>query len=248
MVGISSIPLIDNEIGLKELSRIIYDAVIRQIELKDGDIIVMAHTIVSKAEGRSYDLHHFEVTDRALELARETEKDPRVVAAILSESKRVLKKNKSHLIIELNSGLICANAGVDQSNAGKDRIVLLPENPDRSAHIIREELKNLSGKNCGIIISDTQGRILREGAINIGLGFAGFKNGLLKYKGREDLYGHVLHSTEINIIDELASAAELIMGEANEGIPVVVIKGYKFETGRENSKSLIRKREDQLFK
>jgi len=248
ILAISSIPLIEKKIGLPTLSRLIFEAINRQANLSNGDIIIIAQTIISKAEGRIFDLNEFKVTSEAEKLAKELKKDPRLIAAILSESKQVLKKTDKSLIVELNSGLICANAGVDQSNSGKNKVTLLPKDPDGSALTIKKEIKKISGKSVGIIISDTQGRVLREGAVNIGLGFSGFKNGILHYEGKTDLFGFKLKTTEINIIDELASAAELLMGEANEGIPVVLIKGYNFEPGYDSSKSLIRNRNNQLFK
>ncbi|MHC1590761.1 MAG: coenzyme F420-0:L-glutamate ligase [Candidatus Helarchaeales archaeon] len=248
LIAIKSIPLVRKGIGLRELCRMIHDAVIKQCEFEDGDILVIAHTIVSKAEGRIHSLDEFQPDDEAKKVALEVKKDPRLISAILKEAKTILKKTSRSIIVELPSGLVCANAGIDLSNAGPGNIILLPEDPDESARIIKEELERLSKKRLGIIISDTHGRVLREGAINIGLGFAGFKNGIISHAERRDLFGRKLQTTEINIIDELASAAELLMGQADEGIPVVLIKGYKFEAGSDFSRSLIRKRKNQLFK
>ncbi|MFX1451681.1 MAG: coenzyme F420-0:L-glutamate ligase [Promethearchaeota archaeon] len=147
------------------------------------------------------------------------------------------------------SGVVCANAGIDRSNSGGINLVtLLPENPDGSAKEIREKIKLLSGVDIGVIISDTHGRPFRNGAINIALGISGFKNGILSYVDKKDLFNYKLETTIVNIVDELASAAELVMGESNEAIPVVLIRGYNFEIGNDTSKSLIREKQFDLFR
>ncbi|RLE93637.1 MAG: coenzyme F420-0:L-glutamate ligase [Thermoprotei archaeon] len=228
IIGLENFPLVreGDDLGLL----IVETAKKNNVEIADGDIIVVSSKIVSKAEGRVVKLSEIVPSEKALKIAEITGKDPRLVEVILRESIKVVKAVRGHLIVTTKHGLVCANAGVDKSNvAGTSEIVaLLPENPDESARKIRKRIRELTGKNVAVIITDTYGRPLREGHINMAIGAAGievFKD----YRGTEDLFGYILRVKRIAIADEIASAAELVMGNGAEGIPVAVIKGLKYK-------------------
>ncbi len=247
LIEIPNIPLINPgddiaQILLNSLKKI-------SIEIKNGDIFVIAQAIISKAENRIIELSSIIPSSEAIEFSKSINKDPRIIELILQESTKVLKYNPHALIVEHKNGMVCANAGIDQSNSGKkDHVTLLPIDSDKSALEIYEKIKANTGKTVGIIISDTQGRPFRNGAINIGIGIAGFKNPVKNFKGKLDLFGYELQTTEVNIIDEIASAAELLMGESDEGFPIILIRGYKFESGTSNSVKLQRNKEEDLFR
>jgi coenzyme F420-0:L-glutamate ligase/coenzyme F420-1:gamma-L-glutamate ligase len=170
------------------------------------------------------------------------------VEVILRESKSIVRMGDSHLITETTHGYICANAGVDQSNVPGERVVtLLPKNPDRTAREIRQKIMRLTGKDVAVIISDTHGRPLREGEINIAIGVAGI-NPIRDRRGETDLFGYILKVKQTAIADELASAAELVIGQAKEGIPVAIIRGYPYpKSEKASTKMLIRKKRRDLF-
>ncbi|NHI92694.1 MAG: coenzyme F420-0:L-glutamate ligase [Candidatus Lokiarchaeota archaeon] len=219
------------------------------IDLDDNDIFVIAQSIISKAENRIIDLQSITPSYDALNYAKIIDKNPKFIELILKESNKILKYSSKAIIVENKLGFVCANAGIDQSNSGNvDHVTLLPLDPDESARQIQKKIEEKTGKKIAIIISDTQGRPFRNGAINVGIGIAGFKDPIQNYKGQKDLFGYILQTTEVNIIDELASAAELIMGESNEGFPVILIKGYKFPRGTSTSKTLIRNKKEDLFR
>ncbi|MFX0135157.1 MAG: coenzyme F420-0:L-glutamate ligase [Candidatus Hodarchaeota archaeon] len=246
IIRIKGIPIIKPGDNIAE---IIFHTVSKQLPFMEKDILVIAQSIVSRAEGRIINWTKIVPTPEAIKLGKELNKDPRLVNLILNESVSISRKGHGKLIVELESGIVCANAGIDRSNSGgKDLVTLLPKDADKSAKEIREKIKHLSGLDVGIIISDTHGRPFRNGAINIALGISGFKNGILNYIGKKDLFNYKLESTVVNIVDELASAAELVMGESNEAIPVVLIRGYNFEIGNDTSKSLIRQKKYDLFR
>ena len=216
--------------------------------IKDGDIIVVSQKIVSKAEGRVVNLSTVKPSPFALKIEEITGKKAEVVELILKESKSIVRMSKKHLICETRHGYVCANAGVDLSNVnGGKSATLLPIDPDRSARQIREEIYKLTGRRVAVIISDTHGRPLRKGIINVAIGCSGL-NPLKSYRGKQDLYGYTMRVTVVAVADELASAAELVMGEGNEGIPVVIIRGYNYEPGEEGAASLARPREEDLFR
>jgi coenzyme F420-0:L-glutamate ligase/coenzyme F420-1:gamma-L-glutamate ligase len=245
-MGIKGIPIIKPG---DKIAEIIYNSIQSQSPLEQKDIIVIAQSIISRAEGRVVNWTKINPTSDAIKLGQELDKDPRIVSLILNESVSISRKGHGKLIVELESGIVCANAGIDRSNSGGIELVtLLPEDPDKSAMQIREKIKQLSGLDIGVIISDTQGRPFRNGAINIALGISGFENGILSYVGKKDLFNYELESSIVNIVDELASAAELVMGESDEAIPVVLIRGFNFEIGNNTSKSLIREKELDLFR
>jgi len=247
VIKIPNIPLINPG---DDISQILLDTLKKEsIQIESGDVLVIAQAITSKSENRIIDLKSITPSQIAKEYAKLVEKNPRIIELILRESNKVLKYNSHAMIVENKNGIVCANAGIDQSNTGKkDHVTLLPVDPDNSALKIQEKIEKATKKTIGIIISDTQGRPFRKGAINVGIGIAGFKNPVKNFKGRMDLFGYELQTTEVNIIDELASAAELLMGESDEGFPIILIKGFKFQLGTSSSAQLIRKKEEDLFR
>ena len=218
--------------------------------LYDNDILVIAHKIVSKSESRLVKLDKIRPSARSLAIAKEHDKDPRVVELILNESNDIVRISRGIIIVETRQGLICANAGIDQSNIedGSNYAVLLPVDSDKSASKIRESLKKKTGKNVAIIISDTFGRPFREGQVNVAIGIAGIEP-IKNYIGKADMYGRKLRVTQIAVADEIASAAELAMGKA-DGIPIVVIRGYNYQRAqqKESISQLIRAKENDLFR
>ncbi len=232
-----------------DIALLIVDACKREgISIEDGDIIVVTSKIVSKAEGRIVDLSSVEPDTRAIKLGEELELDPRLVQLILSEGE-VLKMKKG-LIITYVRGIVCGNSGIDYSNvdgSGK-RVILLPENPDRSAREIRRRIREITGKNVAVIITDTCGRPFRRGAVNFAIGIAGIRP-FRSYIGKRDKYGYVMQKTNICIVDEIAAAAELAMGQGDEGVPVVIIRGVDYEECEECTiMDIIMPREEWLFK
>ena len=220
------------------------------ITLADGDVLVLAQKIVSKAEGRLVDLADVHPTPEAEELALKSEKDPRLVQVILGESKQILRCRRGLIIVEHNRGFVCANAGIDRSNvaAGADEIVLLlPEDPDLSARILRDFFQDSQGVEIGVLIIDSHGRAWRNGIVGISIGFAGLP-GIVDLRGSEDLFGYQLQVTQVAAVDELAAGASLIMGQAAEGFPAVHVRGFPYP-GREGKFSeLPRDKETDLFR
>ena len=205
----------------------IADHVARAFELRDDDVVVLAQKAVSKAEGRVVELADVEPSQLATTLAAD-DGDPRHLEVILRESHRVVRARKSFVIAETRHGFICASAGVDASNTPSEgTVVLLPEDPDASAARIRDRLRELTGAAVGVIVSDSFGRPWRQGTIDVAIGVAGIR-ALLDLRGTHDARGYELRSTQIAVADELASAAELVMGKASQ-IPVAVIRGLRLE-------------------
>ena len=231
-----------------DVGKQICEASQRGFNLQNHDILVIAQTIISRAEGRIIDLSKVTPSAEANNLALKLDKRPELVEVILQASAKVVRAEQGHLIVETPHGYVCANAGVDSSNVPKsDYVTLLPENPDESAEVIRKTIKAQLGVDVAIIISDTHGRPFREGAINVAIGVAGFIP-VKSYVGLTDLFGYQLRTTKVAIADELASAAELLMGEADEGNAVIVIRGFPFEKGEGSSKMLVRDAERDLFR
>ena len=202
--------------------------------LREGDILVIAQKIVSKAEGRLVRLDDVIPSARALDLANEVNKDPRLVELILRESDEVVRHRRDVLVVAQKLGLVIANAGIDQSNieqGGNDGVaLLLPENPDRTCATIAAELSQKTGAKVGVIINDSHGRAWRIGTVGISIGCAGLPP-LWDQRGLHDLFGYELMSSEECIADELAAAASLLMGQSAEGQPVIIIRGYQWPTG-----------------
>jgi coenzyme F420-0:L-glutamate ligase/coenzyme F420-1:gamma-L-glutamate ligase len=222
-----------------------------QVNLCDGDIVVIAQKIVSKAEGRIINLEHIKPSAKSLAIAKENDKDARIVELILNESKEVLRLFNGILIVETKQGFICANAGIDQSNVqdGYNNALLLPVDADRSANKIRNSLrKKTGGKDVAVVITDTFGRPFREGQTNVAIGIAGIEP-IKSYIGTTDMYGKKLKVTEIAVADEIASAAELSMGKLDR-VPIVIIRGYKYQKADEKSSisKIIRSKEKDLFR
>jgi coenzyme F420-0:L-glutamate ligase/coenzyme F420-1:gamma-L-glutamate ligase len=216
--------------------------------IQNGDIIVVTHVIVSRSEGNVVNLETITPSEFAKSIAKKVNKDPRLVEVILRESRSIVRMSQGKLITETKQGLICANSGIDRSNVpGKHVVALLPENADQSAQRIRQEIMEISGKDVAVIISDTHGRPLRQGEINISLGVAGIEP-LRDRRGERDLFGYLLKVKRTAIADELSSAAELVIGQANEGIPAAIIRGYSYlKSEKAKATELIRSREKDLF-
>ncbi len=214
--------------------------------LKNNDVLVVAHKIVSKAEGRVIDLVSIHPSKRAINIAKKYHKDPRIVELILSESRRIVKMERGIIITETKHGFVCANGGVDKSNISGDRAVLLPTKPDRSAIKIKRAVKRKTRKNVAVIVSDTFGRPFRKGQVNVAIGIAGL-NPLKDYRGTKDMFGKRLKVTEIAVADEMASAAELVMGKT-DAVPVVIITDFKYDNKQGSAKDLLRKRKYDLFR
>lgn len=218
---------------------------------EDNDIVVIAHTIISRIEGKEVDLTTIEPSDMAKRIAQAADKDPRIVEVVLREAKTIVRMTPTLLICETKQGFICANAGVDQSNATPHHVLTLPDDPDLSCRSIQKQLYEKTGKKVGIIISDTFGGIFRKGTTNVAIGIAGF-HPIRSYKGEKDLFGYILKTSETNVADELATSAGLLMGQSHEGLPAIIIRGYKnIKVTLDNSEISIadtpRKRADSLF-
>jgi coenzyme F420-0:L-glutamate ligase/coenzyme F420-1:gamma-L-glutamate ligase len=247
IIAVENLPLITKGDNLAEL---IYNAAKKQnTPIQEKDAIIITHVAVSKAEGNIVNLDEVSPSERAKEIARKTEKEPALVEVILRETKEIVRMGPNSLITETKNGIVCANAGVDKSNVeGERNVVLLPRNPNASAQKIRQEIASLTGCDVAVIISDTHGRPLRMGEINVAIGTAGIKP-IRDRRGEKDLFGYVLRIKQTAVADELASAAELVIGQANEGIPVAIIRGYKYQTAENASaKELTRPKEKDLFR
>jgi len=232
------------------IAKLIFDSTEKQnTPIQEKDVIVITHKIVSKAEGNVVDLDDVSPSERAKELAMKTGKEPDLVEVILRETHEIVRVGPNSLITENKKGIVSANAGVDKSNVeGERTIVLLPKNPDASAQDIRREIKKLTNHDVAVIISDTHGRPLRMGEINVAIGVAGIKP-TRDRRGEKDLFGYILKVKQTAIADELASAAELVIGQASEGIPAAIIRGYKYPTSETASaKELTRPKETDLFR
>ena len=230
-----------------DISNLIAEAIKEQnVEIENGDVIVIAHTIISRAEGNQYSLLEIDPSPIAEFIARKTGKDPSLVELILQESQEVLKVKNNIIISKNKQGWICANAAVDQSNAEKNCAISLPSDPDKSAKEIGTQLQRKYKKNISVVISDTHGRALRRGAINIAIGAYNFAV-IDDARGRKDVFGKTLKTTIIAAADEVCAAAELVMGQADENIPVVIIKGYEQKSQVSSIKELQYKDEQRLF-
>jgi coenzyme F420-0:L-glutamate ligase / coenzyme F420-1:gamma-L-glutamate ligase len=216
--------------------------------LATGDIVVVCQKIVSKAEGRIARLGEVTPSPFAQQIAAQTtDKDPRIIEVILRETTRIIKMDRGHLIVETGPGWVCANAGVDESNSlGPDIVILLPKDPDASAQALRAAIRERTGVEVAVLITDTFGRPWREGLVDFALGLAGME-AQLDLRGEHDLTGRELHHTVMAQADALAAAAGLMMRKG-AGIPAVLIRGYAFQPADGNAKALIRAREFDLFR
>ena len=216
---------------------------------RDGDVLVVTHKIISKAEDRYRNLEDVTPSPRALELAAATGKDAALVEVILSESRELLRSRRELIITEHRSGVVMANAGVDRSNVpgGRERVLLLPEDPDASSAALRVALHERFGVDIAVVVSDSAGRAWRNGVVGLALGAAGLP-ALQDLRGRNDLEGRPLEVTQVGLADEIASAAELLMGEADEGRPAVLVRGVRWRESPVMAAALIRDRELDLFR
>ena len=245
ILGIVNMPLVKP--GDNIADQIVKAAKAESIEIQPNDIIVIAQKIVSKAEGNLIDLSTVHPSSLAETIAKTSGKDPRHVEVILRESTSIVRMRGPHLIVETSHGFICANAGVDRSNVGKeDSVVLLPIDPDKSAKMIQHRITQLTGANVGIVISDTFGRAWRNGQVNVAIGVAGLSP-IVDYRGTQDMFGNQLSVTQIAMADELASAAELVMRKSDR-IPVAIVRGVDYVKQDGSIRLLIRPREEDLFR
>jgi coenzyme F420-0:L-glutamate ligase / coenzyme F420-1:gamma-L-glutamate ligase len=216
-------------------------------DVEDGDVLVVTQKIVSKAEGRLVDLRQVEPSPHARELAAQTGKDPRLLEVILRESRRIVRQEGGVIICETKHGFVCANAGVDTSNVGGSMVSLLPLNPDQSAERIRAAVQEEgAGISVAVIISDTFGRPWREGHTNVAIGVAGMSP-IKDYVGQTDPHGYVLRVSTMAVADELAAAAELVMGKLSR-VPVAIVRGFNYQRAEGSARELIRPPERDLFR
>lgn len=272
LTPLKNIPLIRHGDNLADIIvKSLHDTDIR---LQDGDILVVAQKIVSKAEGRTVNLSTVEPSRRAIELAEQVEKDPRIVELILQESNEVVRTRAGTIIVEHKLGFICANAGIDHSNVNppktseistmpsksetetgegfgslnaEDWVLLLPQDPDLSAGKMRDAIRTKTGRQVGVLIIDSHGRAWRNGTVGVAIGVAGLP-ALQDLRGKPDLFGFTLRITQVGVADELAAAASLMMGQAAEGTPVVHARGFPYPLRDGSLKELIRPREQDLFR
>jgi coenzyme F420-0:L-glutamate ligase/coenzyme F420-1:gamma-L-glutamate ligase len=221
--ALNNFPLVKAEDNIADL---IYETAQKNgLKIEDGDVIVVAQKIFSKAEKRVIRLKNVVPSKKAEEIAKKTRKSPKFVELVLEETKRIMKASNGILLVEDKRGLICINAGIDKSNIeGKGNFSLLPEDPDKSAEKCRAEIRKLTGKNVAVIMCDTYSRPFRRGQVNFAIGIAGIKP-FKDYRGEKDLFGHVLQVKNIAVVDEIAAAAELFMGQGREATPVIIFRG-----------------------
>lgn len=238
---------IDEVQGGDSVGALICEACSRQnFGLLDDDILVVAQKIVSKAEKRTISLDEVQPSPRAIELAKQLDKEPGLVEVILRESREIVRMGGRALIVETHHGFICANAGVDQSNVGLRQLALLPEDPERSAREIRDEIQRQTGKKPAVIISDSFGRPWRVGTVDIAVGVSGLKP-VKDERGTLDRYGYQLKAAVAAVADEIAAAAELVMGK-RDGIPVVIVRGCAIDREDGSVRELLRPEAEDLFR
>jgi coenzyme F420-0:L-glutamate ligase/coenzyme F420-1:gamma-L-glutamate ligase len=233
-----------------DLANIIYGSVLsNDLIIEDNDIFVIAQKIVSKSENRLINLNDVSASQAAIDLAKKTEKDERLVELILRESKKVIRYRPGAVIVEHRLGFICANAGIDHSNVeglygdADDWVLLLPEDPDKSAEVIGKGLESLSKKRIGVLIIDSHGRAWRLGVAGLTIGLYHVQ-ALVDMRGVEDIFGFKLRITQV----ALASACSLVMGQAAERIPAVLVKGFPYELAEGHLRDLIRPEDQDLFR
>jgi coenzyme F420-0:L-glutamate ligase/coenzyme F420-1:gamma-L-glutamate ligase len=236
-----------------DLAELIADGLDRaHLDLDDGDILVIAQKIISKSEGRFVELSTVTPSARSEQLAEMTGKDARLVELVLKESISVLRTRPGTIIVVHRLGFVCANAGIDHSNVSPENesdnwVLLLPENPDQSAKRIRRSLEKVYKRKIGVLIIDSHGRAWRLGTVGISVGFSGIP-GLLDLRGDPDMFGRTLQVTQVGVADELAAAASLAMGQADEGTPVVHVRGLPYALRPGSLQELIRPEDDDMFR
>jgi coenzyme F420-0:L-glutamate ligase/coenzyme F420-1:gamma-L-glutamate ligase len=246
---LQNIPLIRRDDNLAD---IILDSLSHSgIQLQANDILVIAQKIISKAEGRTVNLADIKPAQKAIELAAKTEKDPRVVELILQESNEIVRTRVGTIIVEHKLGFVCANAGIDHSNVAGDAkgeyVLLLPEDPERSAMQLREQIKKKRNVDIGVMIVDSHGRAWRNGTVGMCIGLSGIP-AVIDERGWKDLFGYTLRITVVGVADELAGAASLVMGQAAEGRPVVHVRGFPYPLRDGSFKELLRPKDQDMFR
>jgi coenzyme F420-0:L-glutamate ligase / coenzyme F420-1:gamma-L-glutamate ligase len=251
LVALADFPMIHKG---DDLAQIIQSSLnMNQIDLQDGDVLVIAQKVISKAEGRQVSLKSVVPSAEAQILAEKTAKDPRIVELILQESAEVLRHRPGLIVVQHKLGFVCANAGIDRSNVEQgenindESVLLLPKNPDSSAREIRLVLEKIWKKKIGVLIIDSHGRAWRDGTVGISIGFSGLP-GIVDLRGEPDLFGYELKVTQIAAADELAAAASMMMGQANEGLPVVHVRGFPYQLREGSFQELPRELERDLFR
>ena len=249
LFGLDKIPLVNKGDDIASLIEIALNEQGKSLE--DKDIILIAETLVSKAEGNVIKLGDILPSDDAVIIAKKSKKDSKLVEAIIQQSREVVEVGPNFIITETKQGFVCANSGIDESNVDEGLATPMPEDSDLSARKIRKSLEESTGKDLAVIITDTQGRAFRVGAVGVAIGCSGI-DPLWQRSGEEDLYGRELQTTEVATADELAAAASLLMGQADEGIPVVIIRGFDaFDTLRNTESDinpLLRPKEYDVFR
>ncbi len=247
LIAVSGIPQVTTG---DHLGNIIADSIAAaNLSLIDGDVLVVAQKIVSKAEGRTVRLGDIKASDAAIELAKITNKEPAIVQLILDESSSIVRHRPGVIIAKHKQGWILANAGIDRSNVTEreDEVLLLPEQPDATASQLRDDLAARYASTIGVIIADSVGRPWRMGTTGMTLGSAGVE-ALANLRGQQDMFGRILEVSEHAVADSIASAAELLLGEANEATPVVIVRGLNEGYSAQNSTVLLRSTEEDMFR
>jgi coenzyme F420-0:L-glutamate ligase/coenzyme F420-1:gamma-L-glutamate ligase len=249
ITGLRGVPMVQDGDDLAAITLAAYRDT--GLVMEDGDVLVLAQKIVSKAEGRMVDVAAVEPSPQAVSLAAEVEKDPRLVEVILSESRRIVRHRTNLMIAEHRRGWVMANAGIDHSNVapgdGRELVLLLPLDPDASAEALRRELAARTGKRLAVIVSDSFGRPFRRGTVGIALGAAGLP-AVIDWRGHPDLFGRTLEVTETGFADEIAAAASLVMGQADEAVPIALVRGLSWTAPEAPASELVRPPEHDLFR
>jgi len=222
------------------------DLILESFEINDDDILIFSQKIISKNEDRILNLSSVSPSLLADGIASSYGKDPRLVELILSESKRIVRMENGVIIVETKHGFVCANAGIDESNVEDGYATLLPNDPDRSANLLKDKIKQKTGKNVAVIISDTFGRPFRLGQTDIAIGIAGLEP-ILDYNGKPDTFGKIMQVTAIAVADEICSASELVMGKIQK-CPIAVIRNYNFNSSTAKIQEMLRSDHDDLFR
>lgn len=249
IIGLPGVPIVQpgDELAALAVSALVDAAIAPEA----GDVLVVAQKIVSKAENRFVDVSTVTPSDAAKKLAEDTKKDARFCEVVLSESKRIVRRRENLIIAEHRLGWVMANAGIDHSNVapgdGHERVLLLPVDPDASARALREELVASYGVPIAVIISDSFGRPFRRGTVGIALGSAGLP-AIIDWRGHPDLFGRALEVTETGFADEIAAAASLVMGQADEAMPMVLVRGLSWTAPEADGAALVRPPEHDLFR
>ena len=222
------------------------ELILESFEINDGDVLVFSQKIISKNEGRIRSLSSVNPSLLADGIASSYGKDPRLVELILSESKRIVRMENGVIIVETKHGFVCANAGIDESNVKDGYATLLPDDPDKSANLLKDRIKQKTGKNVAIIISDTFGRPFRLGQTDVAIGIAGLEP-ILDYNGKPDTFGKIMQVTAIAVADEICSTSELVMGKVQK-CPIAVIRNYNFSSSTAKIQEMLRSDHDDLFR